>query len=123
MNIRPIRTDEDHAAALMEIERLWGSTAGTEDGDTLDVLITLVAAYEDKKWPIREVDPVEALEFAITEMGHTQAELAELLGSRPRASEILNRKRPLTLEMVYKITKGWGIPAEILVRPYHLENA
>jgi HTH-type transcriptional regulator/antitoxin HigA len=91
--------------------------------DKLDVLITLVAAYEGKNWPTREVDPVEALEFAITEMGHTQAELADLLGSRPRASEILNRKRPLTLDMIHKITKGWGTSAEILVRPYHLENA
>jgi HTH-type transcriptional regulator / antitoxin HigA len=123
VDIRPIRTDEDHTAALKEIERLWGSPVGTEDGDKLDILITLVSAYEDKKWPIREADPVEALEFAIAEMGHTQAELADLLGSRPRASEILNRKRPLTIEMAYKIATGWGIPAEILVRPYHLEHA
>ena len=118
MDIRPIRNDDDHAAALREIERLWGAAAGTEDGDKLDVLATLVEKYEDGRFPVTDVsDPIDFLNYAIEELGHTQAELAELLGSRSRASEVLNRKRPLTVEMIYRIGEAWKIPADLLVRP------
>src|SRR4051812_31440052 len=103
MNIRPIRTDKDHRAALAEIERLWGSAVGTADGDKLDVLVTLVEMYEERRWPMksrRRFDPVDVLHFAIEELGHSQTELGRILGSRSRASEVLARRRPLTLEMI-----------------------
>ena len=118
MEIHPIRNDDDHAAALREIERLWGSAAGTDDGDKLDILATLIEKYEDGRWPDRDnSDPIDLLHYAIDELGHSQAELAELLGSRSRASELLSRRRPLTVEMIHKISQAWRIPADLLVRP------
>ena len=126
MEIRPIRTDEDHRAALAEIEACWGAPEGTEKGDKLDVLLALVDAYEEKRWPLdldETFDPVDVLNHAIEELGHTQAELAELLGSRSRASEILSRRRVLTVEMIHKISSAWKIPADLLVRPYRIEHA
>ena len=122
MDVRPIRTDEDHTAALAEIERLWGAEIASCEGDRLDVLATLVEAYEEKRWPIEPVDPVDVIRFAITEMGHTQAELSTLLGSRSRATEILKRKRALTVSMIHKLSSEWHIPAEVLIRPYRLDN-
>src|SRR5215210_3529960 len=110
MDIRPIRTDEDHAAALREIERLWGAPAGSPEGDKLDVLATLVDAYETGRWPMADTDPVAVLRFAIDEMGYSQSDLAAILGSHSRASEVLNRKRALTIEMIDKISKAWRIP-------------
>ena len=95
MDIRPIRTDQDHRAALAAIEACWGAPEGTEEGDKLDVLLALVEIYEAKRWPIKidgTFDPVDVLRYAIDELGHTQAELAELLGSRSRASEVLSRQ-------------------------------
>jgi HTH-type transcriptional regulator / antitoxin HigA len=126
MEIRPIRNDKDHLAALAEIDACWGAPEGTERGDRLDVLLALVEAYEEKRWPIdldENFDPIDVLNHAIEELGHTQAELAELLGSRSRASEILSRRRALTVEMIHKISKAWNIPADLLVRPYKIERA
>jgi HTH-type transcriptional regulator/antitoxin HigA len=126
MDIRPIRTDEDHRAALAAIEACWGAPEGTEEGDKLDVLLALVEIYEARRWPIElseRFDPVDVLQYAVTELGHTQAELAELLGSRSRASEILARRRALTVEMIHKISEAWKIPADLLVRPYEIERA
>ena len=124
MDIRPIRTDEDHRAALAAIEACRGSPEGTEEGDKLDVLLALVDIYEAKRWPIaidETFDPVDVLRYAIDEFGHTQAELADLLGSR--ASEVLSRRRALTVEMIHKIGEAWKIPADLLVRPYKIEIA
>jgi HTH-type transcriptional regulator/antitoxin HigA len=126
MDIRPIRTDADYLAALDEIEACWGSKEGTEKGDRLDVLVTLVEAYEERRWPIapaKRFDPVDVLHYAIDELGHTQAELAELFGSRSRASEVLSRKRALNVDMIHKISEAWKIPAELLVRPYKVRKA
>ncbi|QUS39438.1 transcriptional regulator [Tardiphaga alba] len=118
MDIRLIRNDDDHAAAVREIERLWGAEVGTADGDKLDVLAMLVEKYEEERWPDGDTsDPVDLLNYAIDELGHTQAELAELLGSRSRASEVLGRRRALTVEMIRKVSAAWKIPAELLVRP------
>jgi HTH-type transcriptional regulator/antitoxin HigA len=119
VDIQPIRNDEDHRAALAQIERLWGAPADTEDGDKLDILAVLVEKYEENRWPIEEPDwdPVDVLHYAIDELGHTQAELAELLGSRSRASEILARQRALTVAMIRTITDNWKIPAQLLIRP------
>jgi HTH-type transcriptional regulator / antitoxin HigA len=126
MDIQPIRTDEDHRAALAEIEACWGAPEGTEEGDKLDVLIALVELYEAKRWPIDiedSFDPIDVLQYAIEEFGHTQSEMAELLGSRSRASEILSRRRALTVDMIHKIGEAWKIPADLLVRPYKVERA
>jgi len=123
MEICPIRTDADHRRALTEIERLWGAADGTPEGDKLDILVTLVEAYEERRWPLksrRRFDPVDVLQYAIDELGHTQAELAKILGSRSRASEILARRRPLTLDMIQKINARWKIPADLLVQRYRV---
>ena len=126
MDIRPIRTDEDHRAALAEIETCWGAAEGTEEGDKLEVLVALVELYEAKRWPVEtgvSFDPIDVLRYAIEELGHTQPELGRLLGSRSRASEILSRRRPLSVEMIHKISDAWKIPADLLVRPYKLDRA
>ena len=126
MDIRPIRTDEEHRAALAEIDASWGAPEGTEEGDKLEVLVALVELYEAKRWPIeadQNFDPIDVLHYAIEELGHSQGELAKLLGSRSRASEILSRRRALTVEMIHKISEAWKIPADLLVRPYKLERA
>jgi HTH-type transcriptional regulator/antitoxin HigA len=126
MDIHPIRTDEDHRAALAEIKACWGAPEGSEAGNKLDVLVTLVESYEARRWPIEgedNFDPVDVLHYAIEELGHTQAELAELLGSRSRESEILARRRALTVDMIHKISEAWKIPAGLLVRPYKVEGA
>lgn len=118
MEIRPIKNDADHAAALAEIASLWNAAANSEDEDKLDILSTLVEKYEESRWPVDEdIDPIDLLRFAISDLGHTQAELAELLGSRSRASEVLNRRRALTVEMIRTISEAWKIPADLLVKP------
>lgn len=125
MDIRPIRSDPDHKAALAEIDRLWGAKTGTEDGDKLDILLTLVEKYEETRWPIEEPDwdPVDVLQYAIDEMGHSQAELSHILNSRSRASEILSRDRSLTLEMIRSISDAWKIPASLLIKAYRTRTA
>jgi HTH-type transcriptional regulator/antitoxin HigA len=122
MDIRPIRNDDDHRLALCEVERLWGAEEGTPEGDKLEVLTTLIDAYEDRYYPVPAADPIDILHYAIQDMGHSQAELAEILGSRPRASEVLKRKRRLTVEMIAKISEAWRIPVEALAKPYNLAN-
>jgi HTH-type transcriptional regulator/antitoxin HigA len=124
MDIRPIRNDEDHRAALAEIDRLWGASAGTDEGDKLDILAVLVDKYEENRWPFEEPawDPVDVLHYAIEELGHTQVELADLLGSRSRASEILTRRRALTLAMIRTISEKWKIPAKLLIKPLRPKN-
>jgi HTH-type transcriptional regulator/antitoxin HigA len=124
MDIRLIRTEQDYEAAVAEIGRLWGAAAGTEDGDKLDILATLVDRYEEARWPTDDtMDPIDLLHFAIDEFGHTQAELAELLGSRSRASEVLNRKRPLSIEMIRRLNEAWKLPLQLLVKPYETATA
>ncbi len=123
MDIRPIRTHEDHKEALSEIERLWGADIGTPEGDKLDVLVTLVEAYENAHWPIEAQDPVELIKAHMEFSGLTQADLGAVLKSPPRASEILNRKRALSMDMVYRLSREWHLPADQLVRPYHLAAA
>jgi HTH-type transcriptional regulator/antitoxin HigA len=126
MEVRPIRTDKDHRAALAEIDACWGAAEGTEEGDRLDVLLALVEIYEAKRWPIDiddSFDPIDVLGYVIDELGHTQGELAEILRSRSRASEILSRRRALTVDMIHKISEAWKIPADLLVRPYKIKRA
>ncbi len=126
MDIRPICTDEDHRAALAEVEACWGAPEGSNDADRLDVLLALVEAYEEKRWPIGregDLDPIDVLNHAIEDFGRTQAELAELFASRSRASGGLARRRALTVDMIHKISSAWKIPADLLVRPYRTERA
>ena len=126
MDIRPIRTDQDHRAALKEIDACWGAPEGSEEGDKLDVLVALVESNEARRWPIEgdeSFDPIDVLHYAIDELGHTQTELADLLDSRSRASEILSRRRSLTVDMIHKISDAWKIPADLLVRPYRIDTA
>lgn len=119
MEIRPIKTDEDHGAALREVEALWGADEGTAEGDRLDVLATLIEAYEDKRWPIEDLDPIEAIEAAMAHDGHSRSDLAKVIG-QSRATEILQRKRPLTLPMIRKIAAAWRVPERVLVKEYPL---
>ena len=119
MEIRPIRTDADHRRALGEIDRLWGAREGTPEGDRLDVLATLVDAYEEKRWPTDDMDPVEAIEAAMAHEGRTRADLAALIG-QSRATEVLKRRRALTLPMIRKIAAAWHVPEQVLIREYAL---
>lgn len=121
-NIRPIKTEEDYEWALGEITRYFDNQPeiGSPDGDRFDVLATLIEAYEDQHYPISAPDPVSTIVAHMEMAGLKQIALAEVLGSRPRASEVLNRKRALTMEMVYKLNREWHIPAEALIQPYHL---
>ena len=122
MHIRPIRTDEDHETALREIEALWGAEEGTDAGDRLDVLATLVETYESRRWAIEPLDPVRAIEAAMEMNGYTRAELAALIG-QSRATEILGRHRALTLPMIRKIAGAWHVPEKVLVQAYTLAKA
>lgn len=125
MNVRPIRTEADYDWALKEIEPYFDKEPelGTPEADRFDVLATLIEAWEEKHWAIEPPDPVEAIRHRMREKGLGQTDLAGLLGSRSRASEILRRKRPLTMEQAWKLHREWNIPAETLLRPYRTEGA
>lgn len=122
MHIKPIRTDEDHEAALREIETLWGSPEGSEAGDRLDVLVTLVETYEQRRWVIEPLDPVDAIKAAMETNGYTRAQFAALIG-QSRATEVLSRRRALTLPMIRKIAGAWHVPERVLVQDYALAKA
>ena len=120
MQIKPIKTEKDYNNALKEIERLFDSKPGTAEGDHLEVLSILVEAYEDEHYPIPAPDRVEAINYFMESRGLTRIDIEPYIGSRARVSEILNRKRPLTLTMIQRLHTGLGIPAEILVQPYKI---
>ena len=122
MEIRPVKTKKDYQAALNEIEHLFGSFPGTPEGDRLEVLTTLVEAYEEKHQRIALPDPIEAIHYYIESRGLTRRDLEPLIGSRARVSEILNRKRALTMEMIRRLHKELGIPAEVLIQPYRTKG-
>ena len=116
MNIRPVRTKADHRAALREIEGLMSAAAGTPEGERLDVLATLVEAYERKHFPLDLPDPVEAIKFVMEQRGLTIKDLEPMIGRPNRVYEILARKRPLTLAMIQRLHQGLNIPAESLIK-------
>ena len=118
MDIRPIRTDDDHTAALREIERLWDAPEGSPDADKMDVLATLVDAYEGRRWSIEPGTPRDMLVYACGDMGRSQAKLAELLGSRSQASDLLSGRQRVSLEVAQKVSAAWAIPIQLLVTPY-----
>lgn len=123
MDIRPIRTKADHRWALKEVERLWNAEPGTPEGDRVDILVTLIEAYEAKHFPISPPDPIAAIEFMLEQKGLTRRDLEPAIGSRGRVSEILNRKRPLTLPMVRALSKLLDIPADVLAQDYRTRSA
>ena len=116
MDIKPIRTQRDHEAALKTIEQLMAAKRNTPEGDRLDVLVTLVQAYEAKHFPLDSPDPVEAIKFAMEQRSLTVKDLVPYIGRPNRVYEILNHKRPLTMGMAWKLHKGLGIPAESLIK-------
>lgn len=120
MEIKPIRTKKDYEAALKEIERLFDAASGTREGDLLEVLATLVEAYEEKHHPIAPPNPIDAIRYYMESRGLTRGDMEQYIGSRARVSEVLNRKRALTMEMIRNLHKGLGIPAEVLIQPYRI---
>lgn len=115
--IKPIRSEEDHEAALAEVARLWGARSGTPEGDRLDVLATLIDAYESEHDPIDPPDPIEAIKFRMEQQGLTRKDLEGILGSRTRIAEVLNRRRALSINMIRRLHDRLGISAEVLIRP------
>jgi HTH-type transcriptional regulator/antitoxin HigA len=116
MDVRPIKTKSDYRRALKEIEGLMNAKPGTPKGDRLDVLVTLVEAWEAKHYPVDLPDPIEAIKYHMEQKGLEPRDLVRYIGSRNRVYEVLNRKRPLTLRMVWQLYKGLGIPAESLIK-------
>ena len=115
MTIKPIKTERDYRTALKEIERLWDAKPNTLRGDRLEVLVTLVEAYEQRHYKVEPPDPVEAIKFRMEQLGLKSSDLAKILGGRSRVSEVLNRKRKLTVEMMRSLRKRLDIPAESLL--------
>ena len=120
MTIKPIRNEADYGAALEAIDGLMGAAPNTPDGDTLEVLVTLVEAYEAERWRIETPDPVSMIEHVMEARGLLQKDLAAVVGSQPRASEVLGRRRPLTLPMIRALSSEWKLPADALVDEYDL---
>ena len=116
MNIAPIRTQRDYRRVLKEIDRLMAAKLGTPEGDRLDVLVTLVEAWERKHYPLDFPDPVAAIKYHMDQNGLQPRDLIPFIGSRNRVHEVLNGKRSLTLKMIWRLHKGLGIPAELLIK-------
>ncbi|MBN2886513.1 MAG: transcriptional regulator [Chromatiaceae bacterium] len=117
MDIKPIKTESDYQAALREIEYLMTAEFDTPEGERLDVLVTLVEAYEQRHFPLDLPDPVEAIRFHMEQKGLAAKDLEPMIGRSNRVYEVLNRKRPLTLKMIWRLHRDLGIPAESLIRP------
>lgn len=122
MDVKPIRTEEDYDAALARIEEIWNAEPGTPESDELDVLSILVEDYEEKHHPIDPPDPIEAIRFRMEQMGLTRKDLEPFIGHRGRVAEVLNRKRPLSIGMIRKLSAGLGISSDVLVAKYSLES-
>ena len=117
MNIKPIKTSEDHRAALQEINGLMMAEMGSPEGDRLDVLATLVVAYEARNFPMETADPIDAIKFTMEQKGLSPKDLEPMIGKLNRVYEILNGKRRLTLPMIWRLHQALGIPAEALIKP------
>jgi HTH-type transcriptional regulator/antitoxin HigA len=115
--VRPIRTKRDYEAALREVERLWGAKTGTRDRDRLDVLATLIDAYEADRYRMDPPDPIEAIKFRMEQQGLTRRDLEEIIGTRTRIAEVMNRKRGLSIAMIRRLHERLGISADVLIRP------
>jgi HTH-type transcriptional regulator/antitoxin HigA len=115
--LKPIRTKADYEKALAELERFWGARSGTPEGDRLDILATLIDAYETEHYPMDPPDPVEAIKFRMESQGLSRKDLEPLIGTRTRVAEVLNRKRSLSIGMIRRLHDQLGISAEVLIRP------
>jgi HTH-type transcriptional regulator/antitoxin HigA len=115
-DIKPIRTKADYDRALAEVERLWGAKSGTPGGDRLDVLATLIDAYEATHYPMDPPDPIEAIKFRMEQQGLSRKDLEPLIGTRTRVAEVLNRKRSLSIGMIRRLHQALGISADVLIR-------
>lgn len=116
-DLKPIRSEADYERALAEVERLWGARSGTPDGDRLDVLATLIDAYEAQHHPMDPPDPIEAIRFRMEQQGLTRRDLESMIGPRNRVADVLNRKRGLSIEMIRQLHEKLGISADVLIRP------
>ena len=116
MEIKPIRTEHDHTAALQRIERLWGSSQGTAAGDELDVLVTLVEAFERKHYPMDLPNPIDAIKFRLEQEGKDYKALIGIIGQRTRVYEVMRGARPLSLNMIRNLHRKLEIPAEVLIQ-------
>ena len=116
-DIKPIRTEKDYAAALSEVERLWGAKLGTPEGDRLDVLATLIDSYEQAHCPVDPPDPIEAIKFRMSQQKLTRKQLEPMIGTRTRVAEVLNRRRRLSISMIRRLHLTLGISAEVLIQP------
>jgi len=115
--LKPIRTQDDYEAALEDVGRFWGAKSGSAEGDRLDVLATLIDAYEAQRYPMDPPDPIEAIQFRMEQQGLTRKDLEPMIGSRGRVAEVMNRKRGLSIEMIRNLHIHLGISADILIRP------
>jgi HTH-type transcriptional regulator/antitoxin HigA len=122
MDIHPIKTEADYQTALEEIQSLFDAAPNTPQGDKLEVLATLVEAYEEKHFPIPAPDPIEAVRYFMDSRGLTRKDLEPYIGNRARVSEVLNRKRPLTLRMIQRLHNTLGVPADMLIKPYPMSR-
>ncbi len=120
MDIKPIKTEQDYQEALREVDRLIDAESNTPDGDKLDILVTLIEAYEEKNHPVPPPEPIEAILHQMESQGLSRKDLVPLFGSRSRVSEILNKKRSLSINMIRRLQDGLGISAEILIQSYDL---
>ncbi len=122
MELRPIRTKKDYQAALAEAERLWDAPTKSIQADRLDVLTLLIEQYERQHFPIADPDPIDFLNHVMESRGLTRKDLEPYIGPRGRVSDILNRIRPMTLEMIRRLAAGLNLPVEVLIRPYSLRR-
>lgn len=120
--VKPIRSEADYEAAMAEVAALWGAKSGTPKGDRLDVLATLIDAYENEHYPMDPPDPIEAIKFRMEQQGLTRRDLEQIIGTRTRISEVLARKRGLSIGMIRRLHERLGIPAEVLIRPSRKED-
>ncbi len=118
MNIKPIKTEQDYQDALNRLETIFDAKSGTSEGDELEILGLLIDDYENKHFPIDLPDPIEAIKFRMEQLGYTQNDLSKILGQKSRASEILNKKRKLSLEMIRKLNLILNIPTNVLIQAY-----
>ena len=121
--VKPIRSKRDYEGALKEVGRLWGAKSGTRDGDRLDVLATLIDAYETEHYPIDPPDPIEAIKFRMEQQGLSRKDLEPLIGTRTRVAEVLNRRRSLSIAMIRRLHDRLGISAKVLIRPSGSDKA
>ena len=118
MKISPVKTERDYEQALNRLEEIFDALPGTEDGDELEILSILIEKYEDGNFPVDLPDPIEAIKFRMEQLGYNQSDLAEIIGQKSRASEILNRKRKLSLSIIRKLNKKLHIPTDVLIQAY-----